>query len=125
MLKHLPATALDSLLSIMNNIYTSQQIPPSWTVYKIIPIAKQNSKTSFRPIALSSSLCKIFEHILNSRLDWWLEYNTILPDNLFAFRRGRGTMECLSSFIGNIYHSFNNRVFYSHLHRYTRIFPLT
>lgn len=112
MLKQLPASVLDLLLSIMNNIYTSQQIPPSWTVYKVIPIAKQNSKTSFRSIGLSSSLCKIFEHMLQSRLDWSLEYNSILPDNLFAFRRGRGTMECLSSFIGNIYHSFNNREFF-------------
>ncbi|KAF0763903.1 RNA-directed DNA polymerase from mobile element jockey [Aphis craccivora] len=89
MLKQLPASVLDLLLSIMNNIYTSQQIPPSWTVYKVIPIAKQNSKTSFRSIGLSSSLCKIFEHMLQSRLDWSLEYNSILPDNLFAFRRGR------------------------------------
>jgi len=112
MSKHLPAIALDSLLTLMNNILTTQQIPSLWCAYKVIPIAKQNSKTYFRSIALSSSLCKIFEHMLKSRLDWWLEYNSILPDNLFAFRKGRGTMECLASFIGNIYHSFNNREFF-------------
>lgn len=36
-------------------------------------------------------------------LDWWLENNFILPDNHLAFKKGRGTMEYLSSFIGNIY----------------------
>ncbi|XP_026819622.1 uncharacterized protein LOC113558364 [Rhopalosiphum maidis] len=112
MLKHLPTIALESLLALMNNILSTQQIPPSWCSYKVIPIAKQNSNTSFRPIALSSALCKIFEHMLKSRLDWWLENNSILPDNLFSFRKGRGTTECLSSFTGNIYHSLNNKEFF-------------
>jgi hypothetical protein len=30
---------------------------------------------------------------------------------LFVFRKGLGTMECLSTFIGNIYHAFNNKEF--------------
>ncbi|KAL4126363.1 hypothetical protein QTP88_010585 [Uroleucon formosanum] len=50
--------------------------------------------------------------MLKSRLDWWLESNSILPTNLFAFRKGMGTMECLSTFIGKIYHSFNNKEFF-------------
>lgn len=82
-LMHLPKNALGSLLSIMNNILNNQQIPSSWNFHKIIPIPKQNSNTSFRPIAISSSLCKIFEHMLKSRLDWWLDpysifYSTFL-----------------------------------------------
>jgi ribonuclease HI len=111
MLKHLPSNALDFLLNILNNILTTQQVPSSWKSYKVIPIPKPNSKSSFRPIALSSALCKTFEHILKSRLDWWLEHNSILPSNLFAFRKGTGTMECLSTFIGEIYHSFNDKKF--------------
>jgi len=60
MLKHLPSNALAYLLSIMNNILSSNQVPPSWTSYHVIPIPKPNSNDSFRPIALSSSLCKVF-----------------------------------------------------------------
>jgi len=56
MLKYLPKNALDTLLSIMNDILNNQQIPLSWNSYKIIPIPKQNSNTSFRPIAISSSV---------------------------------------------------------------------
>ncbi|KAE9543493.1 hypothetical protein AGLY_002293 [Aphis glycines] len=108
MLKHLPSNALDSLLVILNNILITQQIPPSWSTYRVIPIPKSNSNSSFRPIALSSSICKVFEYMLKSRLDWWLESNSFLSDNLFAFRKGVGTMECLSTLIGNIYHSINN-----------------
>lgn len=112
MLKHLPYNALVSLLSIMNNILSTQKVPDSWISYRVIPIPKPNSSSSFRPIALSSSLCKVFEYMLKTRLDWWLESNSILPTNLFAFRKGMGTMECLSTFIGNIYHSFNNKEFF-------------
>ncbi|KAL4149357.1 hypothetical protein QTP88_003319 [Uroleucon formosanum] len=111
MLKPLPSNALTYFLSIMNNILSSNQVSPSWTSYRIIPILKPNSNDSFRPIALSFSLCKVFEYMLKTRLDWWLESNSVLPANLFAFRKGLGTMECFSTFIGNIYHAFNNKEF--------------
>lgn len=107
MLKHLPTNALELLLKIFNKLIDSNLTPNSWTAYKVIPIPKAHSNNSFRPISLSSSLCKVFEHILKNRLDWWLESNSILPDNLYAFRRGRGTTDCLANFIGDIYQSFN------------------
>jgi hypothetical protein len=112
MLKHLPLNAIYFLLSILNNISASQQVPSTWTSYRVIPIPKPNSNNSFRPISLSSSICKVFEFILKSRLDWWLESNSILPANLFAFRKGMGFLDCLSTFIGKIYHSFNNKEFF-------------
>ncbi|KAL4113880.1 hypothetical protein QTP88_017437 [Uroleucon formosanum] len=112
MLKHLPVNAIDCLLSILDNILATQQVPSTWTSYRVIPIPKLNSNNSFRPISLSSSICKVFEFMLKSRLDWWLESNSILPTNLFAFRKGMGTLECLSTFIGKIYHSFNNKEFF-------------
>uniref|UniRef100_A0A2H8TL40 RNA-directed DNA polymerase from mobile element jockey n=2 Tax=Melanaphis sacchari TaxID=742174 RepID=A0A2H8TL40_9HEMI len=112
LLKQLPDIALASLLDIFNNLLVTQLFPTSWSFYRVIPIPKSNSNTSFRPIALSSSLCKVFEHMLKTRLDWWLESNSILPPNLFAFRKGMGTIECLSTFIGNIYHSFNNKEYF-------------
>jgi len=113
MLKHLPSNALDSLLVILHNIIITQHIPTPWITYRVIPIPKPNSNTSFRPIALSSSLYKVIEFMLKSKLDLWLESNSILSANIFVFRKGVGvgTMECLSTLIGNIYYSFNNREF--------------
>jgi hypothetical protein len=109
MLKHLPKNSLDSFIFIMNNILNNQQIPSLWNSYKIIPIPKKNSYTSFRPIAISSSLCKIFEYMLKSRLDWWLESNSILSTNIFG---NLGTTECLETFIDHTYHSFYNKQFF-------------
>ena len=109
MLQHLPTNAIEALLSILNNLLISTSIPQSWTSYRVIPIPKPHSNNSFRPIAISSSICKLVEYIFKNRLDWWLESNAILPDNLYAFRRGKGTSECLATLIGEIYQSYNNR----------------
>lgn len=91
MLKNLPPNALEVLLRILNNFLTTQCLLSSCFSFRVIPIPKANSTISFRPIALSSALCKIFDHMLKSRLDWWLESGAILSDNLFAFRKGRVT----------------------------------
>lgn len=49
--------------------------------------------------------------MLKSLLNWWLESGAVLSDNLFAFRKGSGTLECLSIFSGHIYHAFNDKQF--------------
>lgn len=109
MLKHLPDNALELLLSVDNKLIDLNLTPKSWTTYKVIPIPKAHSSNSFRPIALSSAFCKLVEHVFKNRLDWWLEANSILPDNLYIFRHDRGTTDCLPNSIGNIYQSFNNK----------------
>jgi hypothetical protein len=67
--------------------------------------------TSYRTIALSSTLCKLTEHIIKTRLDWWVENLLILTEKLFGFRKGRGTLECFSCLVGPIYDAFNSRDF--------------
>lgn len=112
MLQNLPINALHLLLSILNNIINSNRIPEFRTKFKVIPIPKANTISSFRPIALSSAICKVFEYIIKNKLDWWLESNSILPENIYAFRRGRSTTQCLAKFTSKIYQSFNNREFF-------------
>lgn len=84
----------------------------TWCSYKVIPLLKHNFNTSFRSIALPSLLCKIFEHTLKSRFEWWLKNNFILPANLFAFRKGMGNLDYLSTLTGKIDYSFNNKEFF-------------
>ena len=70
-----------------------------------------NKHPAYRPIALSSACCKLTEYMLKNRLDWYLEAHRLIPDNMFGFRRGLGTMECLSKLVGPIYDTFCNREF--------------
>jgi len=80
----------------------------------VTPIPKHSTKPpAYRPIALSSAFCKLTEFILKNRLDWYLEHNSLIPSNLFGFRRGLGTMDCLSSLIGSKYQAFYDQSFLS------------
>lgn len=101
LLKHLPETSLITLLSIFNKIWTTGDFPVSWKMATIIPIPKPNKElsnpTNYRPIALTSCLCKTLERIVNNRLNWFLESNEILTDFLSGFRANRSTIDHLIS----------------------------
>ena len=77
MLKNLPNSAVDTLLGAVNYIWTTGDFPPEWHLATVIPVAKpgkdSTDPTSYRPIALTSCLCKVMERIINTRLVWYLE----------------------------------------------------
>ena len=51
--------------------------------------------TYYRPIALTSCICKIMERMINDRLTWFLEANYIKTDYQSGFRRQRSTNDHL------------------------------
>ena len=58
----------------------------------IIPLIKnkcgdQTDKNNYRPIALSSNISKVFEHVIAERLEVYLWTN----DNQFGFKSGHST----------------------------------
>ena len=65
LLKHLPRISLQTLLNIFNRIWEEGTFPESWTKATIIPIPKPNkdhtNPTNYRPIALTSCLCKAYD----------------------------------------------------------------
>ena len=77
MLKHLPGAALETLLDVLNDIWISSNFPESWRTSTIIPVLKagkdESDPSSYRPIALTSCICKIMERMINDRLVWYLE----------------------------------------------------
>jgi hypothetical protein len=62
-----------------------------------IPIHKTGKNPSdplsYRPISLTSNLNKIMENMVNNRLQWYLERQTIIPIDQSGFRKNRNTME--------------------------------
>ena len=99
MLKHLPETALDTLLHIFNGIWTTGVFPESWRLATIIPIPKPGKDhaepTNYRPIALTSCLCKTLERMINKRLVWYLESNNLITKLQSGFRTVRSTNDNL------------------------------
>ncbi len=52
---------------------------------------------SYRGISLAASMYKLYCYILNSRLSSWAESNNILVDEQNGFRKGRSTIDHLST----------------------------
>ena len=109
-LKHLPITTLQILLNIYNYIWTTGIFPNSWREALVIPIPKPGKEptdpNSYRPIALTSCVCKVLERMINNRLVWFLESNNLITTNQNGFRKHRGTIDHLIRFESFIREAF-------------------
>ena len=96
-LKHLDDIQLLELLKLYNYIWEERCFPASWTHSYIIPILKQGKPAcephSYRPIQLTSCLCKVMERIISRRLTWYVEKEKLLSNFQCAFRKGRSTVD--------------------------------
>ena len=99
MLKHLPPESLKTLLDIFNDIWETGKFPESWELATIIPIPKPGKDhaepTNYRPIALTSCICKTLERMINTRLVWYLEFNNLISPVQSGFRSERSTNDNL------------------------------
>ena len=83
-LKHLPPDSLSLLLDIYNYIWRTGDFPQCWNEAIVIPIPKpgkdHSNPSNYRPLSLTSCVCKTLERMINDRLVWLLENNKILTD---------------------------------------------
>ena len=102
LLKHLPDSSLQTILDFMNDIWANGNLPSIWKMATVIPIPKPNKDntdpSNYRPIALTSCVCKTMERMINDRLVWFLESNDILTNIQCGFRQGRSTIDHLVRF---------------------------
>ena len=111
-IKHIPLKTKQILLLICNTIWNTSQFPIKWKEAILIPLLKPGKNPSdpisYRPIALTSSLCKLMERMVNSRLSWYLEHNNLLGYRQSGFRKGRCTTDHLVQLESSINKGFAN-----------------
>ncbi|WP_135568158.1 reverse transcriptase domain-containing protein, partial [Solemya elarraichensis gill symbiont] len=112
-LHHLPKQCQLILLDIYNSIWSSGHIPSLWRTAHVIPIPKPGKDhtlaTNYRPISLTSCLCKVFERMINDRLVWVLESQNLLSNIQCGFRKGRTTIDHLLRLDHYIKNAFRER----------------
>ena len=98
-IKQLPSCSLDFLLNAFNEVWVSGKFPTIWKQANILPIPKpgkdNTDPSNYRPIALTSCLCKTLECMINTRLIWFLESNGLITKFHCGFRRKRSTVDHL------------------------------
>lgn len=94
-LQNLPTKFKLILLDIFNEMYAKGEYPSDWK-HSFVHMIDKPRKNSVRPIAFTSCVCKVFEGLIKSRLQWWVEHENILPKNQAGFRKGKSCSDNLA-----------------------------
>ena len=86
-------------------------IPDSWKGAAVIPIYKSGDKTvpsNYRPISLTSVICKVLERIIRKQICSFLDQNGCFNSTQHGFRSGRSCLSALLDVFDNIMHMLDN-----------------
>lgn len=81
------------------------KLPDDWKRANIVPIHKGGSREeplNYRPVSLTSILCKMCEKIIKKRWIRYLEEKSLLSPSQFGFREGKATITNLLSFYDRV-----------------------
>ncbi len=113
MLQHLGPTARSKLLELANATLHSCTLPQSWRDANIIPLLKPGKPASemesFRPISLTSCVCKLVERMLSERIYFISETRGWLSSCQAGFRRRRGVEDQILRASQAIWDGFQRR----------------
>lgn len=108
MLQNLPLEHRKMLLTYLNRVWESGDVPPSWKVACVVPLLKASKEmtdaASYRPVSLTSCVAKLMEKMASKRLSWWLEDRRALPTCMTGFRTGLSAQDSVLDLISHIEH---------------------
>ena len=98
MIKQLPEKEKFTILKLMNRSWDEGKLPEQWKEATIIPLLKPNkdpnNPQSYRPISLTSAICKTMETMVNNRAKKILDNK--ISDTQSGFRNNRSTIDQLT-----------------------------
>lgn len=111
-LKNLTRKAICFLTKIFNAMLKKNYFPRVWKTSKIILFPKPGKDPTFpqnhRPISLLSSMSKIFEKLLLTRINDFILSENIIINEQFGFRKKHSTNHQLLRLSEKISHGFNH-----------------
>lgn len=112
-LQHLPEKAKAYLLKIFNDVWQRQYVPENWRQSTVIPIPKPNKPkmqpSSYRPISLTNTSCKLMEKIVNKRLIHTIEERNLLYKHQNGFRKNRSALDSIVALETEIHEAFASK----------------
>ena len=119
-IKRVIYSILDPLSIIFNNCYVYNFVPKQWKESIITPIFKKGDRrlpSNYRPIAQTSSFCRILEAIISDNILSHVMFNNLLLPCQFGFLPGRSStsqlLSCLDEWFSSFFHNNINYVTYT------------
>jgi len=113
LLQRLPETAKRTLLRLYNLVWSTGSVPKPWRHAIVIPILKNGkdpkNAASYRPISLTSCLCKTMERMVANRLTWYIEKHGLMSSVQSGFRRHRSTIDQIARLHDTIVKRLNTK----------------
>lgn len=112
--KHLSHIIAPLISHLFNESVASGLFPDALKQARVVPVFKKGDRTqacNYRPISTISVLSKIFEYLILSRLQKFLNTNSILNACQFGFRPNLSTSDAVCEFLGNAYDSIDDKNF--------------
>ena len=104
-LKECKEQLMDPILDIIKSSIESGQVPREWKRANIVPIYKNGCKMeplNYRPVSLTSILCKICEEVIKERWVAHLEEENVFHEGQFGFRKGKSCVSNLLCFYSRV-----------------------
>ena len=111
-LKNLPLASLNKLAVIYNAVLDLAHFPLAFKTSIITVVPKPGKDptlvTSYRPITLTSTVGKLLEKIINSRLSYFASQQNIIKTNQTGFRQNYEAAQNVVHLIQDTVQNFNN-----------------
>ena len=105
-LKEVKEAISKPLCAIFNLSLRTGKVVSEWKLANVTPLFKKGDKSNpgnYRPISLTSVVCKLMESILRDKIVEFLEKNNIIRDSQHGFRNRRSCLTNLLDFLHYIY----------------------
>lgn len=93
------------LCYIFNKSMEEGIVPEDWKRANVCPIYKKGNRSlaeNYRPVSLTSQVCKVFETLIRDCIVKHLEEHQLLRDTQHGFRKGRSCLTNLLTFLDKV-----------------------
>ena len=98
-------------LSILfNKSLNSGKVPSDWKLANVTPIQKKGDKSlpgNYRPISLTSVVCKLMETLIRDKLVSFLDDNNLIKNSQHGFRNKRSCLTNLLDFFNDVFNMYD------------------
>ena len=97
-LKNIIANIADPLCILYNACLDDGYVPNEWKIAYVVPIFKKGNPqmpSNYRPVSLTSLLCKVLERVVRTQMMSYLFDNDIIPKNQLGFLSKKSTVSNL------------------------------